>query len=227
MAWMTCCPSCRTTFRVSPEQLAQAQAWLRCGQCDRVFDSTGLVVNWQESLLSDGVVEPVPKPQAREIDHPTQSSSAQAMGLWVAALMLLCIVPVLMLLSQRQALLVRWPQLWPAWSQVCALARCEVPPLLRAQDVVIDSSNFVPQSQAYALTAVLRNVGVWPVKAPALELTLLNTQDEPVLRRVFMPEQLQMTQALAPEQALQLQLTFSVDSGTSPVTGYRLRSVQP
>ncbi len=44
---VTRCPHCQAVFRVTPEQLAQAQGWLRCGQCREVFDSTGLRVLWQ------------------------------------------------------------------------------------------------------------------------------------------------------------------------------------
>lgn len=43
---VTRCPHCQAVFRVTPEQLAQAQGWLRCGQCREVFDSTGLRVAW-------------------------------------------------------------------------------------------------------------------------------------------------------------------------------------
>jgi predicted Zn finger-like uncharacterized protein len=227
MAWMTCCPSCRTTFRVTPEQLSQAQAWLRCGHCDRVFDGTGLVVNWQGAFHAAAAQEPVVDQDALEPIGFEQAPSAQAKGLWAAALLLLCVLPLLLIVSQRQAVLARWPQLWPAFNQVCALARCDVPPLVRAQDVVIDSSSFVPQAEGYALAAVLRNVGAWPVRAPALELTLLDAQEQAVLRRVFTPEQLQFAQELVPEQTVEVRLEFLLDAGTPEVTGYRLRSVQP
>ncbi len=43
---VTRCPHCQAVFRVAPESLAQAQGWLRCGQCQGVFDSTGLTVPW-------------------------------------------------------------------------------------------------------------------------------------------------------------------------------------
>lgn len=43
---VTRCPHCQAVFRVTPEQLAQAHGWLRCGQCRQEFDSTGLQVLW-------------------------------------------------------------------------------------------------------------------------------------------------------------------------------------
>lgn len=224
---MTCCPSCRTTFRVTPDELTQAQAWLRCGQCDRVFDSTGLVVNWTEPQSPEVVFQAEPTQEHPPTLAHAQTPGSQGVSLWVAALLLLCILAALLLMTQRQALLTRWPQLWPVWSQVCAVARCEVPSRVRVQDVVIDSSSFVPQTDGYVLTAILRNEGAWPVRTPALELTLINEQDQAVLRRVFTSEQLQMAQTLAPEQTVQLRMDFSLDAQLPAVTGYRLRTVQP
>lgn len=50
---VTRCPHCQAVFRVTPPQLAQAQGWLRCGQCREVFDSTGLRVLWQPAADAD------------------------------------------------------------------------------------------------------------------------------------------------------------------------------
>ncbi len=36
----TCCPGCRTWFRVTEAQLGAARAWVRCGQCLESFDAS-------------------------------------------------------------------------------------------------------------------------------------------------------------------------------------------
>lgn len=46
MHWIARCPACGATYHVVPDQIKIAQGWLRCGQCDQAFDSTGLVVSW-------------------------------------------------------------------------------------------------------------------------------------------------------------------------------------
>lgn len=46
MSWITRCPACGVTYSVVPDQLKVAQGWLRCGQCQHAFDSTGLVLSW-------------------------------------------------------------------------------------------------------------------------------------------------------------------------------------
>lgn len=56
------CPECGTVYTLVPDQLKIAQAWLRCGQCQHAFDSTGLVVAWpalieRETVDSVGIAE--------------------------------------------------------------------------------------------------------------------------------------------------------------------------
>jgi predicted Zn finger-like uncharacterized protein len=46
MKWITRCPECATVYQVHPDQPLAAKGWLRCGRCDHVFDSTGLIVAW-------------------------------------------------------------------------------------------------------------------------------------------------------------------------------------
>ena len=49
MSWITRCPACGATYKVVPDQLKIAQGWLRCGQCQQAFDSTGLVLDWPDA----------------------------------------------------------------------------------------------------------------------------------------------------------------------------------
>ena len=43
----TCCPECRTWFRVTEAQLGAARAWVRCGQCLGSFDASTRL--WSEA----------------------------------------------------------------------------------------------------------------------------------------------------------------------------------
>lgn len=49
MNWITRCPECATVYQVTPDQLQVAKGWLRCGQCQHDFDSTGLILSWAGS----------------------------------------------------------------------------------------------------------------------------------------------------------------------------------
>ena len=53
MRFVTRCPACRALFEVRDEQLQACQGWLRCGQCFKAYDSTGLVLPWSTVMASE------------------------------------------------------------------------------------------------------------------------------------------------------------------------------
>jgi len=59
MNLITRCPACRTMFKVVPDQLRISGGWVRCGQCDEVFDASA---NLQDSRLAE-----VPQPEPVDI----------------------------------------------------------------------------------------------------------------------------------------------------------------
>jgi len=54
MSLITQCPACSTMFKVVPDQLRISEGWVRCGQCDEVFDANA-------QLSSDPLVEDEPE----------------------------------------------------------------------------------------------------------------------------------------------------------------------
>lgn len=40
MSLITRCPACKTMFKVVPDQLRISEGWVRCGQCDEIFDAS-------------------------------------------------------------------------------------------------------------------------------------------------------------------------------------------
>lgn len=67
MNWITRCPECATVYQLAPGQLQAAQGWLRCGQCQHVFDSTGLVLAWTASR-STVIPQDADAPVAERLD---------------------------------------------------------------------------------------------------------------------------------------------------------------
>lgn len=53
---ITQCPECHTAFKVSPEHLAVAKGWVRCGRCGGVFEAL-------HHLEVDATTAPEPEPQ--------------------------------------------------------------------------------------------------------------------------------------------------------------------
>lgn len=60
MIWIVRCPECGTIYKLVPDQLKIAKAWLRCEQCQYAFDSTGLVVAWPAANLNPNGVTDLP-----------------------------------------------------------------------------------------------------------------------------------------------------------------------
>lgn len=50
MSLITRCPACRTMFKVVPDQLRISGGWVRCGQCNEVFDASA---NLQDPQLAE------------------------------------------------------------------------------------------------------------------------------------------------------------------------------
>ncbi|MBW4046787.1 MAG: DUF3426 domain-containing protein [Proteobacteria bacterium] len=88
----------------------------------------------------------------------------------------------------RDAIAARWPQTQPALARLCAISGCTLAAPRRPQDLVIDTSSMAPDAQGVLkLRASLRNRSAEPVAYPALELTLTDTQDHIVARKIIEP----------------------------------------
>lgn len=63
---ITRCPACGTRFRVVPDQLRISQGWVRCGQCNEVFDAAGQLAQAEAQPEVQALSSmPVPLPAAQ------------------------------------------------------------------------------------------------------------------------------------------------------------------
>ncbi len=114
-------------------------------------------------------------------------------GMWRrVALIVLALVALLALVSQVLAqthdmLVARQPTLRPAMLAWCRFTGCTVSPLRNIDAIAIDASTFVRDQadDGYVLSFTLRNQSAMPLAMPAVEISLLDTQERPVLRRVL------------------------------------------
>ncbi|UUZ78486.1 DUF3426 domain-containing protein [Polaromonas sp. P1(28)-13] len=73
---------------------------------------------------------------------------------------------------------------------LCGQLHCEIRPPRHIDSLVIDSSSFNKiGADAYRLSFTLKNTGGIPLEIPSVEVTLTDTQDRAVLRRVLVPAQ--------------------------------------
>jgi len=108
-----------------------------------------------------------------------------------AALVLLLTLVLQVTLFQRSALAARQTGLQAGLQTLCAYLRCEIPPLRQIESIAIDSSSFNKIApDAYRLQVVIKNTGAVALAMPSLELTLTDSQDQALLRRVLAPGEL-------------------------------------
>lgn len=148
---------------------------------------------------------------------------------WAIATFLL----VLVLFAQaayffRIDIAARLPQTRPALTNVCQLLGCSIPLPQRADLLNIESSNIEADplhENQIALIAQLRNHATYAQAFPILELTLNDTRDKPLARRIFkpkdyLPQSENESVGILPNQELSLKL--HLDTADLKPSGYRL-----
>ncbi len=313
MSLITRCPACLTTFRVVPDQLRISEGWVRCGQCQHVFDANAALVDNTFASpvppvvgsVSDlpeplGRSEPVEVPEMREpaqpagreapsdpapdvttditagvdvdlgipsdgVMHPVagghpiavsnaplaqepielnrpdvsfmrrmpQASSWQRtslrMLLGVMAVGLLAALGIQGAVQERDRIAAMFPQTKPALQWICRQLNCTVSSLRQIESVVIDSSSFNKiRPDAYRLGIVLRNTSALDIAMPALELTLTDSQDQPVMRRVLPAGEYSPASSLSAASDWSGSVAITVrGNGSDRFSGYKVLAFYP
>jgi hypothetical protein len=137
----------------------------------------------------------------------------------VLAVLLAGILLVLQLIvSFRTELLARWPGTRPALAALCVPFQCTAGWPTRADLLAVVSSELlaIPGTAALELTAVVRNRGSFRVALPAIEVTLTDTQNRIVARRVFAPADYLASAGESAE---------TLDAGLAPGADYTIKLV--
>ena len=116
----------------------------------------------------------------------------------------------------------------PWLMMLCEPLRCEIAPQRQIADVVIDSSSFnKARGDSYQLALTMKNQAAIPLAMPAVELTLTDAQDQPVLRRVLLPADMAAPAELPPRGEWSTTVSVIVTTGGARVAGYRLLAFYP
>ena len=131
----------------------------------------------------------------------------------------------------RDRLAARMPALRPVLDALCGPLQCAVGPPRQIESIVIDSSSFNKlRGDAYRLSFTLKNQSAVPVAMPAMELTLTDSQDQPVVRRVLVPADLGASSsvlAATSEWSGTLAMGVTANGASSRIAGYRLLAFYP
>ena len=124
------------------------------------------------------------------------------------------------------------PGLRPLLESSCARLGCTVPAPSQPDQVSIESSELTPEpghDPLLRLSALLHNRATFPQAWPHLELTLTDTADRAVVRRVLTPAEFLPPEARDGEFGAESEQTVSVliDPVDTGASGYRLYAFYP
>ena len=170
----------------------------------------------------------VSSPAASRSVRGLPTSAASAKGNPAKFLLQLCLTLVLacqLLWSQRD----EWRhEAWVSQSLqlMCDRLGCTVPAWSEPEALLIETSRFVYLSPAYRVEWTLRNQSVWPMRMPAMELTLTGVGDDVLVRKVFSPAEMRAPDRMAAGQSWDGELMVQLAQGLQP-SGYRVRAFYP
>jgi predicted Zn finger-like uncharacterized protein len=246
MSLVTRCPVCATAFRVQRSQLAARGGKVRCGKCGQIFDGVA-------ALVEEGA-EPLqlePSPQLGLFDSSRRASvvddeaplpafmaeeepSRRAAFAWGA----LAVLAALVFAAQaahhyRSDIAAQLPGSRELLAAACRPVGCQVLLPRRTELMNIESSDLQADARGegvIVLNALLKNRASVAQEYPALELTLTDESERPVLRRVLMPRDY-LGAGRAVEQGIgagaEVALRLYLDTARVRAAGYRLYLFYP
>ena len=132
---------------------------------------------------------------------------------------------------ERDRMAASEPRFKPWLVAFCGPLNCSLSPLRKFEAMVIDSASFTKiRGDSYGLNFTIRNMDALELALPAIELTLTDSHEQSVIRRVFLPAELGVkSDALAAGRALTVSLAMVVkDAGAAAkVAGYRVFAFYP
>ncbi len=191
----------RASRSVSTEEMASAETGvptlLAPGPLtDASGDSVRALLEGIEVIEVSPPPEPAAAVAAEPLDEPAFIRSAgrtPRRGFSIVfsggSLLLLLLAVAQLAVTFRSDLLTRWPEARPALSQLCDVFGCTLGwPTQPDQLAVIGSElQSIAGTDVLELTAVIRNRAAFTQALPALEVTLSDTQNRPVARKIFTP----------------------------------------
>ncbi len=300
-------------FKVVPDQLRMSEGWVRCGQCNEVFDANANMFNDMDSAIAAGTppAPPVQEPWVDSLKFASQKADASPaavqsqssaepplphtpsvqddqqvdsflsqsplelsgnaddkapryeqseaapeeqqdgvhlsfmrnargnefwqrppvrLALAIASVVMLAVLCLQFLVHERDHMAAASPQAKQFFTAVCSVMGCKVTPLRQIESVVIDSSSFTKvRGDVYRLSFTLKNSGVVELATPAVEITLTDLQDQPVIRKVLQYSEFgSKSETMAAGSELSAMLPVSAKIGsTDRIAGYRLLAFYP
>jgi hypothetical protein len=120
--------------------------------------------------------------------EPLENRSVR-MAMQVACAVMAPVLAIQAALVYRADAVVHFPELRPALGALCRPLSCTAQYPMRPDLLAVVSSDLerLPGSGTLELDAVVRNRAAYPLAIPAMELTITDSLNQPVARKVFQP----------------------------------------
>lgn len=145
-----------------------------------------------------------------------------------------CLLLMLALLGQwlygeRDRLATARPELKPVLQWLCQPLNCRIEAMRRAEALVIESSAFtVAGKDSYQLSFLVRNMSTLAVAVPHIELTLTDSLEHVLVRRVLTPAEIGfIAKALSAQAQWPVSLVLHLELDSALVLGYQLTLFYP
>ena len=196
----------------------------------------------REDLSAPGALEPgAPAGDSRHLEELTFVRQARREARWerpaargllsLLALALAGLLGLQVAVQERDRLAAAEPALRPWLVRLCQPLGCRIAPPRRIEAIAIDASAFNRlRPDAYQLQVTFRNQSASDVAIPAVELTLTDSAEQPVVRRVLLPGELgaaRLALAAGGEWSGTAALALRDTSLASRVAGYRVLAFYP
>lgn len=178
----------------------------------------------------DGELSPVSFLRDKKNDSYWRKPIIRSISLLLTLLLLLGLLGQIML-QERDQIIAQAPATKPFFKVICGPLNCALSPLRRIDAIVIDSASFIKiKGDSYRLNFTVKNTALTSLAMPAIELTLTDSLDQPVIRHVFMPSELGVksdTLTAGAEWPASLALAVKATGTADRVAGYRLLAFYP
>ena len=148
----------------------------------------------------------------------------------LVVLMLVCMAGLVLQIAvqERNRIAAMDSRTRPWLLALCEPLGCEIAPHRNIADVVIDSSSFTKaRGDSYQLSLTMKSNADIALELPAVEITLTDAQDEPVLRRIVLPVDMAAPAQLQAHGSWSTSIAVIVTTGGARVAGYRLLAFYP
>lgn len=209
------CPHCHTVFRLSEQDLEQAEGQVRCGHCLAIFTASNPyeshhnievtasreqndldleelepVINDDESehVLPD-VIPPELRAETRSAKH---GYSVIGSLLWTLAILTMIVTGLLQYAYYDRLRLVQYDELRPWLGVLCKYARCDLPEPRDAQRIELSSKNVYTHpnaDDALMVSVTMVNQAEYAQDFPLLELRFENVRGQAIAARRFTPDE--------------------------------------